>query len=80
MYLQGVEVGPVLEAEGVAELPPGHELIKELAGPVAAIAVQVPRHFERRDHAKVVVRYSQATVYKSTQWQHARLPILLHRL
>ena len=49
----------MLEAEGIAQLPPGHELIKELAGAVAAVAVQVPRNLEGGDHAKVVVRCGQ---------------------
>ena len=53
--LHGLQVWPVLEAEGIAQLPPGHELIKELAGSIAAVAVQVPSNLEGRDHAKVVV-------------------------
>ena len=45
----------MLEAEGIAQLTPGHELIKELAGSIAAVAVQVPGNLEGRDHAKMVV-------------------------
>lgn len=45
----------MLEAESIAQLTPGHELIEELAGSVAAIAVQVPSNLEGRDHSKVVV-------------------------
>ena len=49
----------MLVAEGVAQLAPGHELIKKLAGSVAAVAVQVPRNLEGRNHAEMVVCCSQ---------------------
>lgn len=44
--LHRFEMGPVLEAEGVAELTPGHELIKELPAAVAAVPDQVSSHLE----------------------------------
>lgn len=53
--LYGVELGPVLEAEGIAELTPRHELVEKLFGPIAAVLEQVPRHLEGRDHPEVVV-------------------------
>ena len=55
--LQGFQVRPALEAEGIAELPPGHELIKELAGAVTAVAEAVPCYLEGRDHPIVVIGY-----------------------
>lgn len=58
-YLHRLQVWPVLEAEGIAQLAPGHELVEELAGAVAAVAVQVPGNLEGGDHAKVVVRCRQ---------------------
>ena len=45
----------MLKTEGVAQLSPCHELIKEFACPIAAVAIQVPRHFERGNHAKMVI-------------------------
>ena len=56
--LHGLQVWPVLEAEGVAQLTPGHELVQKLAGSIAAVAVQVPGNLEGRDHAKMMVRCS----------------------
>ncbi len=50
----------MLEAEGIAQLPPGHELVKKLPAAIAAVAHQVSRNLERRDHAKVVVCCSHA--------------------
>lgn len=57
--LQGLQIRPVLEAEGIAKLPPGHELIKELAGAIAAVAEAVPRNLEGRDHPIMMVRCTQ---------------------
>ena len=57
-HLHRLKVRPVVEAKGIAELPPGHELIKELARAIAAVAVQVPCHLKRGDHTEVVIRCS----------------------
>ena len=57
--LQGLQIRPVLKAEGIAELPPGHELIKELAGAIAAVTEAVPRNLEGRDHPIMMVRCTQ---------------------
>ncbi len=60
--LHGFQIWPVLKAESVAELAPSHELIKELLAAVAAVAHQVTRHLEGRDHAKVVICCTHTTL------------------
>ena len=59
-HLQRVELGAVVEAEGVRDLSPGQELVHELAGAVGARGQRLPRHPERRDHAQVQVRRQPA--------------------